>query len=132
MTLQFDLNKSVKTVGDFLSNPQLFVKIHPAIYKIEPIEGNRYRFFERFDLGIIPYAFSYIGTLNKVSDNQIIMTATVFGVVKIYLQFDLSASENGTLVTETVVFKSFLPVRFIMKPVFRKVHQQMFKNINDY
>jgi carbon monoxide dehydrogenase subunit G len=132
MKIQFKVKKPLPDVAAYLSQPALFTEIHPAIYKIEPLGDNRYRFFERLNLGFIPFAFSYTGTIDKKSANQIEMHATVFGFVNIHIQFDLTTIEGGTLVTETVVFKSFLPIGFVMERVFKKVHQELFRNLENH
>jgi hypothetical protein len=132
MTLELVVKKPLSQLVKYLTEPALFAAVHPAIYKIETIEGGRYRFFERFDLGFIPYKFSYTGTIVTKSASQIEMKATVFGLVYIDLLFDLRETETGTLVKETAVFRSVLPLGFIMAPVFKKVHRQLFAHIEQH
>jgi hypothetical protein len=45
------------------------------------------------------------------------------------MKFVLKADIDHTIIDEEIQFKSPLPVKFIMKSIFRKQHDQLFKNI---
>lgn len=47
------------------------------------------------------------------------------------MHFQISISDNQTIIEEIIVFKSILPVKFIMSKIFKKQHNQLFKNIEE-
>ena len=128
MTLQFEVNKPLSVVFDYLTNMQRFVEVHPVIYKIDTIAPHSYRMYETLKLLFLPISFSYPATVS-VEKERIIMQAVVYKVVRIRLQFDLKSSEKGTIIDEMIDFDTFLPVRFFMSLIFKKNHQALFERI---
>jgi hypothetical protein len=45
------------------------------------------------------------------------------------MKFVLKVDNGRTIIDEEIQFKSPLPVKFIMESIFRKQHDQLFKNI---
>jgi hypothetical protein len=60
---------------------------------------------------------------------QVAINATVMKMTQIQMLFDISEVDGKTLVTERIQFKSWLPVKGILKKVFREQHTIMFNNI---
>lgn len=131
LELSYQINHPITLVYEYLTNMQKFVTVHPIIFKIEPLENNKYLVYERVKLGFIPFSFTYFATVEGDKEKGLItIKATVFKVTKIEMRFQLSSKNNQTLVSETVNFKSPLPIEPIMKAVFKKQHQLLFQNIS--
>lgn len=131
LELSYQINQPVSLVFESLTNMQKFVSVHPIIFKIEPLENNKYLIHERLKIAFIPFSFTYVATVEGDKEKGLItIKATVFKVTKIEMRFQLSSKNNQTLVSETVNFKSHLPVEPIMKAVFKKQHQLLFQNIS--
>lgn len=45
------------------------------------------------------------------------------------MKFMLKANGDFTIVEEEIQFKSHLPIKFMIERIFRKRHQQFFKNM---
>jgi carbon monoxide dehydrogenase subunit G len=128
MTLQFEVNKPLAVVFEYLTNMQRFVEVHPVIYKIDTIAPYSYRMHETLKLLFLPISFSYPATV-EVEKEHIVMKAVVYKIVHIMIQFDLKASEKGTIIDETIDFDTFLPIKFFMSAMFKKVHRALFERI---
>lgn len=130
MDLSFKINKSTDYAFDYLTDMQKFVTVHPVIYKIDAITHENYLVYETLKLGFIPFSFTYPVTIEKNSvDKIVVIRATVFKLTKIEMQFVLKSDNDYTIIKEEINFKSPLPVKFIMKSIFKKQHTQLFKNI---
>lgn len=130
MHLQFVVNKSIKEVYQCLSNMNSFVKVHPLITDMKPNQDGSYLVYEQLKLGIIRFRFTYpCNVKSNVEMNSITMNAVVKKVMHINLVFKLSQQNNQTIVDEYITFKSFLPLLFIMKSIFKKQHHILFRNI---
>lgn len=57
------------------------------------------------------------------------MKASVFKLTKIEMEFTLKTDNDYTIIDEEIDFKSVLPIKFMMQSIFRKQHNQLFKNI---
>lgn len=131
LELSYQINQPVSLVFESLTNMQKFVSVHPIIFKIEPLENNKYLIHERLKIACIPFSFTYFATVEGDKEKGLItIKATVFKLTKIEMQFQLKEKNNQTFVSETVNFKSPLPVETILKSVFKKQHQLLFQNIN--
>jgi hypothetical protein len=110
---------------------QKFVSVHPIIYKAEPLGENRYKIYEKLPLLLIPMDVTYIVLLEE--DRKIMRvkySTTVKKLVHINMHFDISGDSKSCVVNEVVNFDSFLPVKQVMKSIFRKQHQLLFLNID--
>lgn len=131
MKLSFKVNKNIDLVFDYLTNMQKFVSVHPVISKIDKTSDKNYLVHETLKFGFIPFSFRYPVTIeNSMSDKIVIIRATVFKLTKIEMKFFLKTDNISTVIDEEIHFKSTLPVKFIMKRVFRKQHEKLFKNID--
>ena len=128
MTLQFEVNKPLSVVFDYLTNMQRFVEVHPVIYKIDTLAPHSYQMHETLKLLFLPISFIYPATVS-VEKERVVMQAVVFKIVRIRLQFDLKLSEKGTIIDEMIDFDTFLPIRFFMSIIFKKNHQALFEHI---
>lgn len=130
MKLSFKIHKNIDFVFDYLTDMQKFVSVHPVISKIENTSDKHYLVHETLKFGFIPFSFTYQVTIeNSISDKIVVIRATVFNLTKIEMKFVLKADNGHTIIDEEIQFKSPLPVKFIMESVFRKQHDQLFKNI---
>ena len=131
MNLEFELQQPIELVFDYLTDMQKFVSVHPVISRIEPISDKQYLVYETLKLGPIPFSFTYSVTVNShEQDNTIEIRATIMKFTKINMRYRLLPLVTGTKVEETIVFRSYLPVKFVMQNIFRKQHALLFKNIN--
>ncbi|MBK7882465.1 MAG: hypothetical protein IPJ81_00470 [Chitinophagaceae bacterium] len=107
-----------------------FVSVHPVITKIDTLGNNNYLVHETLKIGFIPFSFTYPVTIESNDfDKSVIIRATVMKFTKIEMIFKLSSYNGLTKIDETINFNTFLPVKPIMQKIFRKQHQQLFKNI---
>ncbi len=130
MNLTHKLKKPADFVFAHLTDMQKFAAVHPVIYKINRLDGNTYLIFEKLKIGFIPYSFTYTATVESHSANKmVLLRANVMNLATIEMHFAIKASGSGCIVSETITFESALPVKAIMKPVFRKQHTRLFLNI---
>jgi len=131
MELQFEINKPSDLVFDYLTNMQKFVTIHPVITKIDPKGDNNYLVHETLKFGGIPFSFTYPVTVDSNSTEQTItIKATVFGITKVEMNFKVAMREhNSCYVHENIQFKSPLPIKGMMRKIFKTQHALLFKNM---
>ena len=131
MKLSFRVNKHIDLVFDYLTDMQKFVTVHPLISKIDKTSDKNYIVHETLKVGFIPFSFKYPVTIEYSISNKIVfIRATVFKLTKIEMKFFLKADTSNTIIDEEINFTSPLPVKFIMKRVFRVQHEKLFKNID--
>ena len=130
MELSYRLKKTPEFIFDYLTDMQKFVSVHPLISQIDETGNDNYLVHETLKFGVIPLSFTYPVTIEKsILDKVVIIKATVFKLTKIEMKFVLKLDNNYTVIAESIHIKSFLPVKFIMHSIFRKQHDQLFKNI---
>ena len=130
MKLSFTMHKDPDIVFDFLTDMQKFVSVHPVISQIDHIGNESYLVHETLKFGFIPFSFTYPVTIEKCALNKTVtIRANVFKLTKIEMKFVLKADNGYTIIDEEILFKSPLPVKFIMEGIFKKQHDQLFKNI---
>jgi carbon monoxide dehydrogenase subunit G len=130
MELTFRVKKGVETVFEHLSDMSKFVKVHPIIHRIDPLGGNRYRIHEKLKFGPVPFAFTYVASVEgRRSDMTVVIRATVFKVTRIEMTFKLNGNDHETEVKENVVFSTPLLIKSLMRRVFKEQHQILFENI---
>ena len=130
MKLSFRIHKNVDFVFDYLTDMQKFVLVHPVISKIENLRNGNYLVHETLKFGFILFSFTYPVTIEKSLLNKTVtIRATVFKLTKIEIKFVLKAVIDNTIIDEEILFKSPLPIKFIMEGIFKKQHNQLFKNI---
>jgi carbon monoxide dehydrogenase subunit G len=130
MNLSFRIKKNIDFTFDYLTDMQKFVSVHPVISKMDNIGQESYLVHETLKFGLIPFSFTYPVTIEKnILDKKIVIRATVFKLTKIEMKFVLKTDNDFTIIDEEIMFKSPLPVKFIMESIFKKQHNQLFKNI---
>ena len=130
MKLSFTMHKDPDIVFDFLTDMQKFVSVHPVISQIDHIGNESYLVHETLKFGFIPFSFTYPVTIEKCALNKTVtIRANVFKLTKIEMKFVLKTDNGYTIIDEEILFKSPLPVKFIMEGIFKKQHDQLFKNI---
>lgn len=132
MQLQFKINKPSNFVFDYLVDSKKFVSVHPVIFRMDKLEDNTYLVYEKLKFAFIPVTFKYHATvIADVNKNWVNINASVMGIVKIEIKFNLSTQNTSTIINEEVIFKSVLPIKFIMQQIFKKQHALLFKNIDN-
>ena len=130
MKLSFRIHKNVDFVFDYLTDMQKFVWVHPVISEIENKRNENYLIHETLKFGFILFSFTYPVTIEKSLLNKTVtIRATVFKLTKIEIKFVLKTDNDYTIIDEEILFKSPLPIKFIMEGIFKKQHNQLFKNI---
>lgn len=130
MNLIFKIHQTTEMVFDYLTDMQKFVSVHPVISKIDRLSENNYLVHETLKFGFIPFSFTYLVFVEQSFDQKkVLIKATVMKLTKIEMLFDLREEKGFTIVEETIHFKSPLPVKPIMQDIFRKQHNELFKNI---
>jgi carbon monoxide dehydrogenase subunit G len=130
MNLSFRIKKNIDFTFDYLTDMQKFVSVHPVISKMDNIGQESYLVHETLKFGLIPFSFTYPVTIEKnILHKKIVIRATVFKLTKIEMKFVLKTDNDFTIIDEEIMFKSPLPVKFIMESIFKKQHNQLFKNI---
>lgn len=129
MQLHFTISKPPSEVFAHLTDMTRFVAAHPVIYRADALGDGRYRIHERMPIGL-PLPFTYPATVTPdAPTHSVRMDATVFGLVRIEMRFQLSATAQGTLVREDVAITSRLPVPAVLEGVFREQHARLFAAI---
>lgn len=130
MKLSFVIQKESDIVFDYLTDMQKFASVHPIISSIDQLSNENYLVHETLKIGFIPFSFTYPATLIKDEQSKIvIIQATVFKLTRIEMKFSLVADKDFTRIEEEILFKTILPIKNIMKRIFTKQHQLLFKNI---
>lgn len=130
LMLEHRLGKSVHQVYDCLVDPQKFVRFHPVIYRMDPIGQSTYLVHEKLSLIGLPINFTYKAKISAFpSQNKVEMSASVFGLVNLEIQFIIAAQQEGCIVSECIQIQSILPLAWAMKPVFKKQHALLFEAI---
>ena len=129
MQLLFTINRPPSKVFQYLTDMARFATVHPVIYRIDALGGDRYRIHERMPIGL-PVRFTYPATVTgDATAGTIAMDATVFGLVQISMRFQLTADGPRTHIREDVTFRSWLPVRAVLERTFRRLHGELFAAI---
>jgi carbon monoxide dehydrogenase subunit G len=129
LKLNFSLSKNVDSIKKYLLNPELFVEVHPMIWKMQDLGDGKFKVFEKVKLGLLPYSFTYIARITEL-ENKVIITATIMGITKISMDFQFTEHANSTTVEETIAIQSPLPVKSFMHNLFRTQHDILFKAID--
>lgn len=128
--MTFHVGKSPDDVVNYISQPDLFVSIHPVIYKIQELEMGSWKVFEKLHFAGIPFSFSYPASMHcDFITREITMKAVVMSVVAINLTFKIQKELDTTKVFEEVAISSLLPVHPFVKNVFLKQHQVLFDKL---
>lgn len=133
MQLSFVVGKSKRRVAEIITNPTEFVAVHPIIFDMQYLGGNRYKVFEKVKLAGLPYSFVYDADITRAEDDsQVEIRANIKNLVRIHMLFRLCDHVQGTQVDETVTIKSALPVKPMMHKLLREQHALLFRNIDEY
>jgi carbon monoxide dehydrogenase subunit G len=132
MQLFFKVQKPLDFVFNYLTDMQLFASVHPVITRIDHEGNNYYKVFETIQLGPIPVSFTYKAILEfDHSQNKVTIIATVMRFTKIEMYFHLSEQYGCCTINESIQFRSVLPIKGIMKNIFKSQHTKLFGNINN-
>jgi carbon monoxide dehydrogenase subunit G len=132
MVLNYSLTKPAEEVYTYLSDMNKFAEVHPVIYKAEQLGESEYVCFEKIKFGFIPFDFKYkVYLKNSIVNNYIEMDSPIRKGVHLQLKFSLTTINNKTEITETILIKANFIVRMIFQNIIRKVHKQLFTNIEN-
>ncbi|RYE50996.1 MAG: hypothetical protein EOP48_18890 [Sphingobacteriales bacterium] len=130
MKLSFKIAKDIDHTFDYLTNMDKFVSVHPVIWQIDSLGAANYLVHEKLKLGFLPFSFTYPVTIDSnEAEKRVVFRATVFKFTKIEMDFVLTSVNGTTIINEEIRIKSPLPVKFIMRSIFKKQHALLFKNI---
>lgn len=128
--LQFEVAHQLASVLPFLTDMPTFVSVHPLIYKAEHLSSNQYLIYEKIKTGPLTYHFTYPAWVETNTElNEVRMRAVIKQMVQVEMIFKLSSSSHGTLIKEHVKFKTMLPIKRLLKHIFRKQHTELFHTI---
>ena len=131
MNLQYKVHKPIDFVFDYLTDMQKFASVHPVISKIDNMRNDTYLVHETLTLATFPFSFTYpVYIKSNIEKTTVVLNATVMKITQITMTFILRPENEFTLINETVNFKTILPVKSIMQSIFRKQHEQLFRNID--
>ena len=132
MTLLFKIKKPSNQVFDILSDMNKFTEVHPVISEIKSIKDGSYLIHETLKFGFIPFSFTYPATVESINPNKVSFQATVMKVVTIKMDFNIQSDNDHSIIEEKISIKSILPVKGIIRKVFKEQHEKLFKNIEDH
>ena len=130
MNLSFKVKKSSGHIFRFLSDPKLFVAVHPVITRMQPNADGSYKVYETLRFGPIQHSFTYQATIRAMqAENTVIIQATVIKLIRVKIIMRLKKMQVGTLVEEEMEFKNAFLFRPVLQRIFREQHSLLFKNI---
>jgi len=130
MNLSFRLKQKPEIIFEYLTDMQKFASVNPVITKIIKTGHNNYIAHETLRLGFIPISFKYpLIVQYDASENKVVIRAVVMKLTKIELIFILTPEGNFSVIEETILFKTPLPIKPLLESIFRKQHTLLFKNI---
>ena len=131
MKINFRLNKPADTVYDYLTDMRKFVSVHPVISKINDLGENNYKVFETLKFGFIPVSFTYpVIITSNFRERKVVIKATVMKLTKVEMVFKITVDNGMTIVDESINFETPLPIKSILKSIFTKQHNLLFRNID--
>ncbi len=130
MTLHFHVKLPLKTVFEYLTDMQKYVCHHPVISQIDETGASTYLVHETLKFGPIPISFTYPVKVEQDNEGKkVIYKANVMKINHITMEFEFAEQDGATQVTETITFKTLLPLKSLMGKIFKAQHEQLFKNM---
>lgn len=130
MELTFKIKKNQEFILDHLTDMQKFVSVHPVITKMDKTGDNSFLVYETLRFLFIPISFTYPVTIeSKANEKVVVMNAVVKKMTKVKMVFSIKSEGEFTIVEEKTEFKSPLPIKWILKIIFKKQHNKLFRNI---
>ena len=130
MKLIYKINKPPAIITSYLTNMARFVTVHPVITKMKPLQQNNFLVYETIKAGFLSFSFTYPATVKVNEEGKAItMQATVMKLARITMVFNISECSGGTLIKEDINFHTWLPIKPIMRRLFKKQHALLFNNI---
>lgn len=130
MTLIYKINKPPAIITNYLTNMSRFVTVHPVITKMESLQPGNFLVHETIKAGFLSFSFTYPATVKVYVERKVVtMEATVMKLARITMQFTISECSGGTLINEEISFHTWLPIKPLMRRLFKKQHTLLFSNI---
>ena len=109
---------------------QKYASVHPVIYKIVEQQKPNFIVHEKLRIGFFNFSFTYpIKVFFNTQTSIVQYKATVFGMSHIDMDFSLKNIDGKTQVDEIIQIKSVLPIKAILRNIFKTQHTLLFKNI---
>ena len=106
----------MSAIFEYLSNMQQFVKAHPIISKIEPLQNEKHLILETIKLGPSPISFTYTVPLQMDNENSSILIKTaITKLTKVKMTFKQHQSHESTIIHDEINFNSILPLIDILQ-----------------
>lgn len=131
MQLHFKIKKPIDQVFETLTDMRKFVAVHPVISKIDNKKDGSYLIHETLKFGFIPFSFTYPATVESLSPDKVIIRAKIMKLTKVEMIFDIKFEDGHSLIKENISFKSILPIKGLMKKIFKEQHEKLFENIEN-
>jgi carbon monoxide dehydrogenase subunit G len=132
MKLNYLVPASVEEVFPYFADLKKFVDVHPVIFRIDELGSNEYLFYEKMDLFLFKYTFTYKVILESVDLNKrVVMHSKVQRGVYLHLTFSFDQEKGQTKIDEIVHIKAFPFIRAIFKPILRKSHLKLVNEISN-
>ncbi len=101
MNLTHRIHKPSDFIFDYLSDMQKFVTVNPVIYKMVSLGGQQYKVYETWNIGFIPYSFTYPATIESNAElKTVTIKATVMKIVHIDIRFSIRPDGSSSIVEE--------------------------------
>jgi len=131
MNLSYTLSQPPALIFDYLTDMDKFASIHPVISRIDRTGDNAYLVHETLKVGCIPFSFTYPVTIKSDrTRNTVTIKATVMKLAHIEMHFVIRGEGGHSVVDESITFTSVLPIKMVMKKVFREQHNLLFQNMD--
>ena len=130
MTLHYLVSQPLTVVFEHLTQIDKFVDVHPVIFKAETTGVGTYKMYEKLKFGFIPVMFLYPASIAFDKERSIVtMKAVVMKIVHVEIHFKLTEKDGQIEVIEDIQFRTFLPIKFILRSIFKTQHGLLFRNI---
>jgi hypothetical protein len=129
MELEFKFKKKASEVITYFSDSQLFVSVHPLIYKMELIDNEQFIVYEKTSILGIPYSFTYPARIQKKGDYEVEIYAFIQKMIHVTMLFRIVPQPGGCQLMERIDVKPAFPFKWIMEPVLTKYHKLLFEKI---
>lgn len=129
--LQHHVHKPANFVFDYLSDVNKFVSIHPLIQRMVKLGPNNYLVHEEIKIGPLPIRFTYPATVESDSTSkEVSMCATVMRLSTVQMHFQIRSSGENCIIDEDIIFSTWLPIKFVLKRLFKTQHSRLFAKLD--
>ncbi len=130
MKIDFLVKGKLSDVFPYFLDLQQYKAVHPLVYQVDQCSEKTFLFYEKLNLLVYTYRFTYTVLLEQVEDlRKVVMYSEVQKGVHLHLTFTFEEQGDYLLIKEEVDLKSSFIVKCLFLPFFKRVHLKMFKEI---